>query len=169
MPKTPPKKTKARKNPKQAAAERTKKHDLIIQDLIAGLSTSDISKTHGVSIATVCTVNRDNKDRIEEGVNKRLAEREEAINQAFEQERERISRMISKSGKLMEEALDKALKMMETGERQLKEVTEETGPDGKKTREKSAPITLSDIESLFKTIRSVLMQYQREADGAQPS
>lgn len=169
MPRKPAKKTKEVKNAKQAAVERTKKHELIVQDLTAGLSTSDIAKRHGVTAATVCNVHNKNKDRIDEGINKRLQEREEAINKAFEEERERTARLIHKTGELLESALDQAIQLLESGDMVVKEVVTENTPEGQKSKEKRCPVTLQDVESLFKTVRSVLVQYQRTADNVQSS
>lgn len=134
-----------KKAPKQVAVERLQLHEEIIQDMIAGKRTIEISKKYNINRSMVRRIFKEHEDRIKSERAEYLKDREEAIRDAYEAERECITRVIGKTGRLLEEILDRTQLALDTG----------TG---------IAP-SLVDAAKVFKDVRTVLIQYQKGAEG----
>lgn len=155
-----------KKSPNLIAQERLKKHEPIILDLIQGIGSVELSRKYGKTCDTINKIYRKNEERIQRERNAILEAKEQAIRDALQEERERIGRLVNKSGRLMEMALDGAIELFESGGMETVEQIYETGPEGGKTKTKQRPVTLDAVQSLFKDVRSILLQYQKESDDA---
>lgn len=152
-------------NPKSASVNDLLKHDLIVNDLIAGFSVTQTAERNMIGITAVSGIKKKHLARIQEGIRERMELRQEEINSVLDAQRERIVSIVNKSLTLMDDALGFALEEFREHKafKRLisREVLTEEGEVISLNSVETDPVaTLNTIAKLSKSAADLLFKWQ---------
>ena len=138
-----PKKRKTPPHKVESSDKTALRHELIVQDLIAGLPVAELVLKYSVHRNTISNIKQQHLERITQERELFLLDRQEGINKAIEDDVDTLAQVVKVSGQLMMTAMEKLSKSLNA--------------------DKVDPRSLGMAIEAFQVVRKLVLNQQKEA------